>query len=169
MCQLHLETYSQAALLGPKPAQTSGCPRLAVRTCSQDISLALLLCVCCSAFTHHQRTGSRARLVWAGLRGLIVLLGHILVSSPLKRNLFFPRPPGKKRHDTSLQTGWSDILLNSREQKGLWGGVEYSNILSEIDTLNMHIQNVKALINLASSLYWRWSAIAAIMQCNKQP
>ena len=156
-------------MLGTKPARTSGCPRLAVRTCSQDISLALLLCIFCSAFTHHQRTGSRARLVWAGLWGLIVLLGHILVSSPLKRNLFFPRPPGKKRHDTSLQKGWSDILLNSREQKGLWGRVEYSNILSETDTLNMHIQNVKALINLASSLYWHWSAIAAIMLCNKQP
>lgn len=141
-------------MLGPKPAQTSGCPRLAVRTCSQDISLALLLSV--SWFCLHPSPENRQQSSAGvgGTWGLIVLLGHILVSSPLKGNLFFPRHPGKKRHETSLQKGWSDILLNSREQKGLCSGVESTNILSEIDTLSMYIQNVKALINLASSLYW---------------
>lgn len=135
-------------MLGPKPAQTSGCPRLAVRTCSQDISLALLLSV--SWFCLHPSPENRQQSSAGvgGTWGLIVLLGHIPVSSPLKRNLFFPRHPGKKRHKTSLQKGWSDILLNSREQKGLCSGVESTNILSEIDTLSMYIQNVKALINL---------------------
>lgn len=128
MCQLHPEAYSQAAMLGPKPAQTSGCPRLAVRTCFQDISLALPLSV--SWFCLHpspenrQQSSAGVGSTW----GLIVLLGHILVSSPLKRNLFFPRPPGTKSHETSLQKGWSDILLNSREQRGFGvGGIhQYS-------------------------------------------
>lgn len=136
-------------MLGPKPAQTSGCSTLAVRTCSQGVSLALSPSV--SWFCLHPSPGNSQQSSGLGW-GLIVLLGHILASFPQKRNLFLPGPLASKgmRHPDR-----GEVRHPSRFQRAkvAFGG-KSSYFLSEIATLTLHIRNVKALTNLASSLYW---------------
>lgn len=61
---------------------------------------------------------------------------------------FFPRHPGKKRHKNIPYRKDGQTSSKFQRAKGAlqWG--ESTNDPSEIDTLSMYIQNVKALINL---------------------